>query len=397
MRLAYADYLYSREELESVVRAVRLAPGNAEYYVRQADLLDQARASNTQQEAALERAVALNPRDSSVWIELGLRAEITGEPARAERCLLEAARVDRTQQPRTTLANYYFRRGEAEKFWRWMREALQTAPARGDMALLFRLCWSLSEDPELIRERAIPERPEALRQYLSFLLGTARLEAAQAVAERILRRATVDDVPLLVAYCDRLLEARQPTTAAHLWNAIVGGGLLSYQALRPANGLALTNGDFRLTPRSQGFDWRIPPVEGVTASRDEKTPALRLAFSGKQPEQCELLWQYLPLVASASYRFRFEYQSEGIGPSTGLRWELQGLTAAHPPAPLAESASLAAETWVQQQLRFTTPAKLEAARLVLTYRRELGTTRISGWIALRNLSLGEIPANPQAR
>jgi hypothetical protein len=76
----------------------------------------------------------------------------------------------------------HFRREEPEKFWRWMRAALETAPASADMAPLFRLCWSWSEQAELILARAIPERPGALRQYLSFLLGAARLEAAQARA-----------------------------------------------------------------------------------------------------------------------------------------------------------------------------------------------------------------------
>jgi hypothetical protein len=266
-----------------------------------------------------------------------------------------------------------------------MRAALQTAPASADMAPLFRLCWSWSEQAELILAHALPERPEALRQYLSFLLGAARLEAAQAVAARILERATAEDVPLLLACCDRLLEARQTATAAHLWNAMIGRGLIGYQALRPADGLVLTNGDFRLPPRSQGFDWRLPPVEGASVSRDIRAAALHVTFSGKQPEQCELLWQYLPLLAATSYRFSFQYQTAGIAPATGLRWEIQDLTGAT--APLAASTSLAAENWTAEELTFTTPAKLAATRLVLTYRRTPGTTRVSGWIALRRLEL----------
>ncbi|MGQ9635641.1 MAG: tetratricopeptide repeat protein [Bryobacteraceae bacterium] len=388
VRLAYADWLARQDRLESLAGAIRLAGGNAQYHVRQAELLEQAGAGENLREAALEAALTLNPRDSEVWMELGLRAEMRGEWARSERCLLEAARVDRTYQPRSTLANYYFRRGDREKFWRWVREALERPPATGDVAPLYRLCWSLTEDAGLILDRAIPKRTETLRPYLSFLLAGSRLEAAEAVAEGILPHGTADDVPLLVAYCDRLLEARQTARATRLWNALVGRGLLGYQALNPAAGFALTNGDFRLTPRSQGFDWRIPAVEGVTASRDVQAPALRLSFSGKQPEQCELLWQYLPLAPAASYHFRFEYQTEGIGPGTGLRWEVEDLSGT--PVRLAESVSLAAEDWTGGEVTFTTPARLAAARVVLAYRRAPGTTRISGWIALRHLRLKAI-------
>lgn len=383
LRITYAEILFTRDTLTSVERAIQLVPSNARYYVRQADLLQQTGADEELQEAALERAVALNPRDSRVWIDLGLRAEMRRRFSRAEAYLLEAARVDTTHQPRSTLANYYFRRGEPEKFWRWVREALKTAP--GDMAPQFRLCWSLSEDAGLIRERAIPDRLETLRQYLGFLLRTSRLEAAGAVAERILGHATADDLPLLLACCDRLLEGREATTAIRVWNSMVTRGMIEYETLLPAEGITLTNGSFRTVPRSQGFDWRIPVVGGVTASRDERPPTLRLTFSGKQSEQCEVLWQYLPLLAARSYRFGFEYQTAGIGPETGLHWEVIDLT--NRPTRLAESMSLSAENWTHGDLKFTTPGKLAAARLVLAYRRALGTTRITGWISLRGLRL----------
>jgi len=395
VRLAYADYLARQDRLESLGRAIRLAGGNAQYRVRQAELLERAGASEELREAALQQALALNPRDSEVWIELGLRAEMRGELTRAERCLLEAARVDRTCQPRRTLAHYYFRRGDKDKFWQWVREALEKEPAGSDMAPLFRLCWSLTEDAGLILGRGLPERPEVLRQYLSFLLSASRLEAAEAVAERLLRRATAQDLPPLVTCCERWLEARRVAAATELWNALVRRGLLHYEVLSPAEGVVLTNGSFRNPPRGAGFDWRIARVEGVAATWDQRPTSLRLTFSGKQPEQCELLWQYLPLVGATSYRFRFEYQTESIGSATGLRWELQDLTQSGAPVRLVDSASLAAEAWVQQELRFRTPAKLEAARLVLTYRRQPGTTRISGWIALRDLSLRAVVAPGQ--
>ena len=39
--------------------------------------------------------------------------------------LHEAARVDRTFDPRWTLANYYFRRQNWDEFWKWMRAAAE--------------------------------------------------------------------------------------------------------------------------------------------------------------------------------------------------------------------------------------------------------------------------------
>lgn len=387
LRMTYAEILFRRDDLKSVERAIELAPNNARYYIRKADLLRQAGAGEPSQVRALEQALALNPRDSRGWIQLGLLAEMEGRFSRAEECLLQAAEADATHVPRSTLANYYFRRGEPEKFWRWVREALETAP--GDMAPLFRLCWTLSSDAGAILERAIPRRPEALRQYLSFLLLSSHLEAAGEVAERVLGNATAEDLAVLLAYCDRLLESRETTGALRLWNSMVTKGMIPYERLVPGGGLVLTNGSFRIAPRSQGFDWRIPAVEGVAVSRDEHPPALRFSFSGRQPEQCEVLWQYLPVLADTSYRLSFEYRTGGIEPNTGMRWEIIDLTNAA--MRLAESASLSAESWTRGEVDFTTPANLRAARLVLAYRRAQGTTRITGWISLRRVRLQAAP------
>ena len=86
--------------------------------------------------AALERAVALNPSDAGSWIELGLRWEADGNAGRAEQYLLRAAEVDRQYLPRWSLANFYFRRKDTEKFWAWARASAEMV--YGDARPLFR-------------------------------------------------------------------------------------------------------------------------------------------------------------------------------------------------------------------------------------------------------------------
>jgi hypothetical protein len=72
LRLAHADCLARRDTPEALPRAVKAAPGNAEYHAWRAALLEQA-GEDAGAVAALEAAVALNPRYWSAWIELGLR------------------------------------------------------------------------------------------------------------------------------------------------------------------------------------------------------------------------------------------------------------------------------------------------------------------------------------
>src|ERR1039457_5228677 len=76
-RWALADYATR----SSVARALRLAPGNPDYYMLQAQ------AEPALAVSALTRAADLNPLNSSVRIELAGAADAHGDLPRAEHCL----------------------------------------------------------------------------------------------------------------------------------------------------------------------------------------------------------------------------------------------------------------------------------------------------------------------
>jgi tetratricopeptide (TPR) repeat protein len=364
MRLAYAEHLSDSNSSADRSRAIRLAPSDARLYIRWGRLDTKRRVP------ALEAALARNPRDSSAWIELGLRAEAQGDFRRAEQCLLEAARVDRTLAPRWSLANFYFRRDNTEEFWRWARQA--AAMFYGDPAPLFRLCWKVAADPNLILTRVLPDREQILRQYLGFLLGENRLEAAEPVAERVLKEGTPESFQTVLNYCDRLLEAGLLEPAVRMWNSLASRNPIRCSALDPERGVVATNGDFAAPPLSRGFDWRIPEVHGVRAARIESPFAMRFSFSGKQPESCEILSQYLAVLPGRTYRMSFRCRTSGIPPESGLRWKICG----------AESPQLSSEDWKEQELEFRTPPNAGPVRLTLGYQRAPGTTRIEGSIWL---------------
>lgn len=387
VRLASADLLFSRGTRESLERGIGLAPDSSRHHARLAVLLD-AEGDRAGATAALENAVAASPRDSASWIALGLRREVSGDFTSAERCLLQAARVDRTYDPRWTLANFYFRRDDHDGFWPWARRAAEMA--HGDMRPLFRLCWNRAADPALILSRAIPERPEVLRQYLVFLLQQGSLEPAASLAAKIGGQAQPDDVPVLLDACDRLLESGDAAGTLAVWNALCMHSLVAGAALSPLQGRSLTNGAFRNVPSSRGLDWRLPPVEGVSISRAAASPFLRAAFSGRQPERCEVLWQYLPLLPAARYRFDFEYRTSGVQAGTGLRWRVTSVGEGAG-RPLADSFELSSESWAKGAVSFETPPDFRLARVVLVYQRAPGTTRIEGAVWLRNAALGFEP------
>ena len=367
LRLGYAEYLFRSGRTESMARAATLSPLDAEYQAR----LDH-----------LQRAVRLNPYLSAAWIELGIRAEAAGDFTRAESALREAARVDRTFDPRWTLANYYFRRQNWDEFWKWIRAAAEMS--YGDRSALFGLCWRATSDSETILTRAIPPNRAILAGYASFLAHSEHFQAAPAAASRWLPLATKEDVPGFLELCDMLLQ-KTPNTpdALRIWNVLIERGWLPYQRLDPEDGASLTNPAFRISPLSHGFDWRLPSAPGVRALLTESPPGLSIALDGHQEERTDLLMEWVPVIESSVYQLSTVAHAEDIAEGSGLRWKLVD----------AVSGTVVAEAELQvpvTKLRFETLPQGSLVKLILSYRRAPGTNLIAGRLTLSSLALEEL-------
>jgi hypothetical protein len=381
VRLAWADSLCRASDVQTVVRGVRLSPGDADLRLKLAAVQHAAGADPS---AALKAAAALDPGNANTWIRLGLQAEIRGDPRTAESLLLQAARVSRQFAPRWALANYYFRHGDSANFWPWARASLSIGYA--DLNPVFRLCWNMSQDGGLILERAIPQRRAVLNAYLQFLTGEGRLAASEPAAARLAVLATAEDQPALVIWCNRQLDAGSVSDALGVWNTLCARHLLPYAPIDRARA-PLTDGGFAAGFDGGGFAWMMPSTPGVTMGRNPSPRYLWAAFGGDQPETCAPLWQFVPLAPGAGYRLRYEYRTSQIPPASGMRWSAFD---ARTGKDLAVAAPwLSNPDWTSAELRFRGPES-GLVRLTLTCTRLAGAMRIEGSVNLRNLSLGRL-------
>lgn len=379
IRLAYADSLAAERSRPAMEHAISLASADPEYYVRLAE------ADSGLALSAMERAAALNPLNSSVWLQFARFAEEHKDFERAERCLLQALQVDKTFAPRWLLAEYYGRQRDQERFWPAIRAALATS--YDDVAPLFDECWQLAPNPETVLAQAIPGRQDVLRQYLDYVLAKKRLDLAEPVASKVMRHAGRDDVAPLLSYCDSLLAKNQALRALEVWNSLAKKRLLDYPALQPEKGASMTNGGFETAFLSTAFDWRLGQLPGILTRRGGSPPMLRLSFSGKQPETCEMLSEFVPLVPAKKYRLSIRYETNELERDTGLSWRVLDVLDG---ADLLEgTGQLTGKERVEgeEEFSFTTPAETQLARVALMYQRVLGTVRITGSISLRNVRL----------
>jgi len=366
LKIAWADTLYRRGTPDSVVRASRWWPEQAEYHLGLAQI-DPGLAVGH-----LWRAVALNPFFTAARVALASRLELSGDMAGAEAALLEAARRDRQYAPAWALANFYFRANLPDRFWPWARTA--TAISYGGMGPLFDLCFGMTDDAQVVFDRVVAPRRIVEREYMAYLIDRGRFPEARAAARRIAADASRDDREALLDYVDRALDSGQFETAFQTWDELALRHLVPYEAAKPG---VLVNGDFGRPILNHALDWRTPPTGcAVAAQTFNDGPALEVSFSGKQPENCEFLSHFVPLIKGARYVLRFQYRTRDLPEPTGLRWSVGAGT---------ECALSASEEWSAGAWHFQAPAS--AVRLVLGYRRALGTPRIEGAMLLRQVRL----------
>ena len=380
LRLAWADRLSRAEDPQTVTRAARLSPGNADFRVKLARALN---TSGGDSHSALQAAALLNPADARVWMRLGLNAEMRGDYVTAERHLLAATRVSRLFEPRSTLAGYYFRRGDAAHFWPWVQQALLMG--NGDLDPVFALCWKVTSDAGMILNQAIPERRAVLNPYLRFLLQEHRLDAAAAVAHKLVGIGTEADRPELLALIDRQLQARETPAALETWNRMCWRRILPYAPLNPENGASLTDGAFAADSTGGGFAWHLDSAPGVACGRNTSPRYVWLSFSGAQPARYEPLSEYLVVAPGAHYRLRYLYRTSDWAPESGISWQV--LDTAGGAQLIARSPWLSSPEWKTDETRFTAPASNPLVRLVLTYQSAPGATRIEGSVLLRRVEL----------
>jgi hypothetical protein len=373
LELIRAERLVGKATIHAVQRALELDRGNARYWLRYADLLDQ---SGLAAAPALQRAAEIDSLDASVWIRLGLEAEGRNDAPSAEKYLLQAAKVSRLYEPRWTLANFYFRRGAAGQFWLWARRALQLAPR--EPAALFQLCWSLSNDPAEIMEKALPGIGSVQRDYIEFLTAEERFTAL-ALAVNRLENVTPADRDALLDATDAFLKHGMAEPALAAWNLLCRGGALHCEELNPALGRLVIGEDAAPEALGRGFGWHQDSIAGVVARTGGGQTAVYL--SGKQPEKLVAIRRWLPVIPAKQYILHMEYRTDGVAGKTGLRWQSVN-------SPTLDADELiASPVWRERAVGISAPPDGRLMELGLTYSRVPGSVRIEGAIFTRRMRL----------
>jgi hypothetical protein len=257
----------------------------------------------------------------------------------------------------------------------------------GDLDPIFRLCLNANGDPSFTA-RILPPRRAIQLSFFNYLVQHKLMDSTSAIAAELATGAEPEDVPLLLDYCSRQM-GHDNQASLTVWNSLCQRHLVDFSGLAPDRGNIVTNPDLVAASLQQGFDWKYGNSPEIGARPINTGQGISFEISGYQPDSVTILEQEIPLTPGTPYILNYEYRLIGERPDSGLQWAIRraGAGEAGSDSPIAISAVLSGADWNTGHLTFSA-GPLDAARLVLQYRRSPGTVRWKGTVQIRRVTSG---------
>jgi tetratricopeptide (TPR) repeat protein len=343
---------------------------------------------------AFLQAASLNPLDSANWDGLASAYLQTWETAKAESALRAwLVAVPSSPEAAWRLGQLLILQDRAKESFPYLKAA--AAADRSLRVPLFDLAWKLIPDQEVILRDLIPSLPEALEDYLQFLIQTQRLEHAPEVWRQVLASHSRNALSVGILYLNALADARMGDAAADLWNQILASRGRS--GAKPPGEL-ITNGDFEFGLPDEGLDWRLERRPEYTVDVDDSVSqsgahSLLVSFDNASNLPFAHVWQLIPVQPNHEYYFRGYIKTQNITSDSGPRFSITSL--GEQPADHFEMVTenrIGTNPWTLEQLHFRTGPSTHFVRVNL--RRNMSSklgNLIQGQVWIDNVSLKATP------
>jgi len=322
--LSYVAYRYSTAGTkESLQKAVRLEPLNAEYEWRLGRAEFYAESDRAAAEKEYERAVSLNRYNSHYWLDYANALYNQNRVAEAQKAIQRAIELDPTT-PRTNweAGNMYLVAGDTVAAFHQFRNVLNTETNTSAYPVIS-LCWRVSKDANLILREALPAQSDLMLQLLKLVIADKNTEAAATVWSGISQSRQSFDAKLAFPYFDYLIENQDVRAAMTVWNLIVSNGTPAAYT-QPDN--MVINPGFEKPPLNGGFDWRYRQGQVASLSLDSDQAhsgkqSLAVSFSGAVADVG--IVQLIAVEPNTTYDFSAFAKGHGLEGAGGPQFEIQ--------------------------------------------------------------------------
>jgi len=379
-----ASHFAFRTDLPSLERAVRFAPGNADYRHRLARYFAFVAASPQSALENYQAATQLNPHQARYWFDLAAAYQVAGNPA-GQRDALEHALQAEPTAPDVAweAANFFLIQGDTDRALRELRVVIENDSSLAPIAL--QTCWRVRPDAYALLRDVVPHRTDSLIAFLSLLQTKQETESAIKVWNQLVQVHQKFETRYLFDYVRYLVQARRPAAAAAAWEQ--AASVLNLPDYLPTPDNLIVNGGFSLDVLNGGFDWTYQTQPGVRLLLDasdfrEGQRSLSITFEGPGISDAGIR-QWIPVRGASAYDFTAYYKSSAYEGAGGPQIVLRDFYTGQPvftSDPLND-----ADFWKAMHSRFITPAS--TTLLVLKIERIPAGSPIRGKLWLDDFQL----------
>lgn len=382
------DYFSRRGDLASLQRAVRLQPGNAEYFDRLGANYTLPSFYPEQALAAFQRAVQLNPHRSRFWLDLADAYQEINDKDQQTFALERAISVDpRAPEVAWMEANLYAARGEQPLALKQARTVLESTPYLTPAALS--LVWRINPDIDSNLRQVIPGDPKTYNSLLGFLISKGETTAARKTWEAMIHLQQPIEKQVVFDYVRYLITQSDVDQAAAVWRQ--AGPLSGLSAYQPTSQNLIVNGDFGLDVVNGGFDWLYSKSNDVSLALDPTEVfngrrSLKIKFDSRAIEDAGIR-QLVPVQPNTTYEFSSYFKATDMEGAGGPRIVLQDVY--DQSLYFAGDEMKETDDWKQVSGTFTTGPNCKL--LVVRIQRVPAGRPIRGKLWIDNLSLIDEP------
>ncbi len=337
----------------------------------------------------LGQAIERNILEQTYWISLAKVYQRSGEKKGFEQALENALLVFPTSfEGRWTTGTLLLQEGTLENALPHFGYILHHYPEQS--SLVYDVWLKMTDDPDFILEKLVPEKPACLRNYLSYLYGLGDIGSVKKVWKKMNSLGHKVDRDEALRHIEFLIAQGEPYEASEVWKA----RLLEEGLPIPSDGNLITNGGFEKEKiLGGGFDWKIADMKGTRVVFDrsvafEGKTSIRITFDGKENVDFHHIQQIVLLKPNTNYSLKAFIKTKDVTTKNGPKIEVYGIG----PAFYGSSESVVGENaWKEVSVAFRTAPQSQAGVVrVSREKTDKFDKFISGTVWIDNIQLTEV-------
>lgn len=269
------------------------------------------------------QSLALNPLRAGVWVDLSRAYQSSGRGADAEQALEKAVDLNPNDSSLLWEAGVFWVMNDmTDRAVNSFRKYLYLEPER--QGVVYDLCWRMRPDNDYILSGLVPEEYSYRRAYLKYLIRTKRAEEAQAVWNTIDKSRLDQDT--FVSYVDFLIGSGLYESGERAWKEVTS----KMEKFGEDRSRSLVwNSGFEHDPLNGGFDWVLGTTDGVELFLDDSVHmmgnrSLGVTFNGGTNPGITIARQIVPVQRGQTYTLKGYIKTDSLSTQNGIFISAEG-------------------------------------------------------------------------